>query len=266
MTALSTESGEAKPRRLLTRQIQVNLEQFARAMLMERWVPHEEMVEIYRWIAVTASESGLRWRERDDWSHMRFRGMADALGVRRWSKYPTNECGFGLCFTKSSREYLPKIREVIVRAAFGDDPVISMWRSANGLRQCTVPCQILKRVSDRGFDPVGEIYTTQPARFIPQAKEPLRLNVSLNNIHPRARHLFAFVLMPTAEGWRLEINFGQRSRSGGASSWRVYARKWLDDDRPEIPAQRPNESTNEFFARAVEYGQSILEVVAPSAP
>lgn len=257
----------APRRRQLTRSMSVDLESVARSVLMQRWMSNEDLLEIYRWIAVTAEERGRRWRSSDSWEHRRYPGIRGEFGLRRWSTYPTNEDGFGLCFVMGSSEYMPKVREVIVLAAFGDGPNLTRWRKANGLRRCTVPCRILGRAGGRRIDPLREVFFARPSRFVPHVDLPARLNVSFNSGDRRSRSLFAFVLMPTAEGWRLEVEFGQRSRERGGvwAAWRTHAGKCLGGPPQAIPVQRLNESANEFFERACEYARSVVVATTKAA-
>lgn len=250
-------------RRQLARELTIDLEQLGRDLLMDRYLPNEELLEVYRWIAVTADESGPRWRTRDSWAHRRYPGIRDEFALRQWSTYPTNEDGFDLCFQRSSREFAPKIRETVIRAAFGDRPQLLRWRKDHG-RAVSIPCRVLRRKDGRLFDPLREVYSAHPSRFVPQVIGTPRLSVSLNSIHKKCKTLHAFVLMPEAEGWRFAVSFGSspsRRYGGACSEWRVFAGKWMQADHSDIPVQQSNESANEFFERCCTYARSILDAV-----
>lgn len=246
-------------RRQLTRELTVNLERLAGALLVDRVVPHEEVMEVYRWIAVTMDESGVRWRELDPWSHRRYKAIREALGLRQWSTYPTNEDGFGLCFLRSSTEYQRKVRDTIIRAAFGDAPDLVSWRHDQRFPMCTVSCRVLKRADGRRHDPLERVYATRPGIGLTYVKGAPRLNLSFNSIHKRCQTLFAFVLVPEMSGWHLAVSFGGGTARKPNGAWTIRAREWQSESATaDIPVQLVTESANEFFARSCVYIRSIL--------
>ena len=216
-------------KRQVVRELRVDLDAIARAVLMEQHWPEEELLEVYRHIATTASQSGRRWASRDVARWNRFPGLDRELGMHGWppSDFP-KESGFGLGFTFSSRDYADKLRDVIMRIAWGSTPQASRWRRIFKSRALVVPCKVCRRAADRQYASVGPL--------IRRGKKATRLNVSFNSEHPTARDLFGFVLMPTEEGWRLEVEYGAWYRSSGYSSWRAYADQfggWREDG-PEL--------------------------------
>ena len=243
-------------KRQVVRELRVDLDAIARAVLMEQHWPEEELLEVYRHIATTASQSGRRWASRDVARWNRFPGLDRELGRHGWrpSDFP-KEGGFGLGFTFSSRDYADKLRDVIMRIAWGSTPQASRWRRIFKSRALVVPCKVCRRVAGRQYASVHPLMR--------HGKKATRLIVSFNREHPTARDLFGFVLMPTEDGWRLEVEYGVRETSRLYSSWRAYADQYggRRDDGPEslVPVQRQNESTSDFVARCSSYIESVVD-------
>ena len=143
-------------KRQVVRELRVDLDAVARAVLMEQHWPEEELLEVYRYIATTASQSGRRWASRDAARWNRFRGLDRELGRHGWrpSDFP-KEGGFGLGFTFSSRDYADKLRDVIMRIAWGSTPQASRWRRIFKSRALVVPCKVCRRVAGRQYAAIG---------------------------------------------------------------------------------------------------------------
>ncbi len=246
--------------RQLTRKMTINLDQFARTTLMHGYQSNEDMLEVYRWIAVTASEHGKKWKRRDPHSWKRYAGIQHELGLANFKPYPLSGDEYGLCFTQDSSEYMPKVRQVITRAAFGMFYRVRQWRADHGLRKCDVPCRVLRAGGHRhDSDPLrSPLYFDRPVgKATPIIRGLPIIKPSFNEIHPSARGLHYFTLRPEPEGWRLVIVYGIPEDGRISSVWRAHA----EEGRPGtdvIPVQGPNESVNEFLERCCVYARSIL--------
>lgn len=248
--------------RQLTRSMEVNLDQFARRTLMRDRQPNEDLLEVYRWIAVTASEHGRKWEHGGDTGCRRYPNIRYELGVAstqalELGPHPLTYHEFSLCFTHSSSEYMAKIRQVITRLAFGMHYDIRRWRHDHGLLRCHVPCRVLRAkgwLRDR--DPLAGVYFDRPScEGAPIIRGRPQISVSFNEIHPQARGPHYFMLVPEESGWRLAVVY---CYPDGSSMWLASADQ---DGRPlvdQIPTQGRKESANEFFMRCRDYARSIL--------
>jgi hypothetical protein len=244
--------------RQLTRAMTINLDRFARWTLTHCFQHNEDLLEVYRWIAVAAGEHGLKWRRRDANGHRRYPNIEHELGLRDFKPYPLSYHQFSLCFTQDSSEYMPKVRQVVTRIAFGLNYDIKRWRKDHGLRECEVPCRVLRaRNYDRSRDPLSHpLYFDRPTSAgTPVIRGRPQIKPSFNEIHPLARGLHYFMLEPELEGWRLTVVYGYPN---GDCIWLASS---YQEGRPltdQIPCQGSRESANEFFERCRVYAQSIL--------
>jgi len=202
----------------------VNLDNFARVTLLRGTQSNEDLLEVYRQIAVTAGGHGKKWRRRDPNWH-RYPGIEHELGLRDFRPYPLSGDEYGLCFTCGSDEYMPKVRQVITRAALGIFYRVRQWRADHGLRKFEVPCRVLRAggwLHDR--DPLRWLYLDRPSeKGVPIIRGMPMIEPVFNEIHPSARALHYFTLRPEPEGWSLAIAYGIPEEGRVSSVWRISA-------------------------------------------
>ncbi len=247
----------------LLRTKKVDLVKLAKALLVYAgsW-SDETVLEVYRWIIATGTETGEQWRRRDPLSHARFPNFGNTVGHAQ--KYPPPGLGHAL-FGSGWRD---EAARVISRAVLGSSQVLENWRremarEVGRLQAATLP--VLMCRGDRGHfisRSMWEALTRRPVAL---------LNTRFNAVHENARQLRGVALVPGRDGWALALRYGcvedrqphQPARSEG-SEWTAMAEMTLDlrdpgDPYKKIPVQRRSEPTAVFVERCSDYINSIIE-------
>lgn len=244
----------------LSRHLRINLVDLAKALLVYAgsW-SDETVLEVYRWIIATGTESGPRWKRRDGERWARFPGFDHMVG--KVQPYPPPGLGHAL----TSTEWRNEAARVISRAVLGGSRCLETWRremtrEVGRFTAATLP--VLKCRGDRGHHvsrALWEVLTRRPVTL---------LNIRFNPVHENARQLRSVALVPSRDGWALALRYGciedrqphPPARSEG-SEWTAMADMGLDPGEPyeAIPVQRWSEPTAMFVARCADFVNSITE-------
>jgi len=233
------------------RSIEVDVDVLARGLLMDsHYTGDDEVVlEVYRWIVNTASESGRRWRTRDRWAWNRYPNLLKQFGVDTYRDAP-------IAFALGDRRWREPVAHAITRAALGAGETVERWRRDRGnLRRAEIPALIHRARDKRRFTGLDRLLE------VPDAK---RLVPQFNSVHAGARCPFKFLLIPREDGWVFGLRYGfpELGRTiAPTSSWVAWQPGAMDDEDPEhgMPVQGEREPLGAFIERCADYKNSILE-------
>lgn len=243
---------------VLLRHLEIDLDRLARELLVSpRWSFADEVVlEVYRWLVVTGSESGRRWRARDRWEHKRFPGFADVIAPDR----DRSERDQDLSLADPYRWH-EQAATAIARAVLGRHKSLELWRAAQGsMRRQVLDVRVRRSKIKRS------VHLDAVLKF-PRGR---RLTVQFNKFHADAVLIHRVLLIPGADGWALGIAYGcteDRVPAGAgrpasaASEWLAAAWKAAPGNAADpylaLPHQHDDEPTSAFIERCGEYLRSI---------